>query len=102
MASYLDPAEYHVVRGLRRLAGGLRRLGARVFLAPLHAELRALRERQDVLERQLHALRGRAFDQDALARRLADLEDAVIELREVLFPPAEEPLPGAGRLPWKG
>jgi hypothetical protein len=77
----LDLAEYRLVRGVRRLAGGLRRVAARVLLAPLYAELAALRERQEELERQLAAVRGRAFDHEALARRLAALEDAVIDMR---------------------
>jgi hypothetical protein len=81
MAAILDPAEYRLVRGVRRLAAGLRRVAARLLLAPLVAELAALRERQEELERQLSALRGRSFDHGALSRRLAALEDAVIELR---------------------
>ncbi len=77
----LDPAEYRLIRGIRSLGAGVRRVASRLLLAPVYAELTALRQRQEELERQLAAVRGRAFDQTALARRLADLEDAVIELR---------------------
>jgi hypothetical protein len=82
MAAILDPAEYRLVRAVRRFGAGVRRVAARLLLAPVYAELAALRERQEELERQVAALRGRAFDQGAMARRLAALEDAVIELRQ--------------------
>jgi hypothetical protein len=82
MAAILDPAEYRLVRGVRRLAASVRRVASRLLLAPIYAELAALRLRQEELERQVAALRGRAFDQEATARRLAALEDAVIELRQ--------------------
>ena len=84
MAYVVNPAEFRFLRRLRKLAAGLRRLASRVFLAPLYAELDALRARQAQLEQQLHALLGRATDQDATARRLAAIEDALIELREQL------------------
>jgi hypothetical protein len=84
MSHLVNPSEFHLVRRLRRFTHGLRRLAARLFLAPLVAELDALRARQDQLEHRLHTLLGQTHDREALARRLAALEDAVIELREVL------------------
>jgi hypothetical protein len=84
MGSFLNPAEYQIVRGLRRFAEGLRRVAGRVFLGPVYAEVQRLRTRQEELELQLAAVRGRAFDQAALARRLAAIEDLLIELRASL------------------
>jgi hypothetical protein len=84
VAYVFNPAEFRLLRRLRKLAAGMRRLASRVFLAPLYTELDALRARQAVLQRQLHALLGRATDQDATARRLAAIEDALIDLREQL------------------
>jgi hypothetical protein len=84
VAYVVNPAEFRFLRRLRNLAAGLRRLTSRVFLAPLYAELDAVRARQAALEGQLNALLGRATDQDATARRLAAIEDALIELREHL------------------
>jgi hypothetical protein len=84
MANISSPAEYQIVRGLRRFAEGLRRVAGRVFLGPVFRELERLRARQEELELQLAAVRGRAFDQAALARRLAVIEDLLIELRALL------------------
>src|SRR5438105_2131131 len=91
----VNPAELRLARRLRRLGSGLRRLASRIFLAPLYGELKDLRERQDILERQLNAVLGRAYDQDAVARRLGALEDAVIELRELLAAADERVTPPA-------
>jgi hypothetical protein len=82
MAYVVNPAEFRFLRRLRKFGPGLRRLASRVFLAPLYTELDALRQRQALLERQLHTLLGRATDQEATARRLAAIEDALIEMRE--------------------
>jgi hypothetical protein len=90
MGNYLGPAEHQAVRGLRRFAEGLRRLARRIFLGPVFAELEQLRARQEELERQLAAVRGRAFDHDALARRLAAIEDLLMELHATLPPVAAE------------
>jgi hypothetical protein len=78
----VNPADFRRARQLRRLASGLRRLVSRIFPAPLYREIKQLRDRVDLLERQLNTLQGRACDQEATAHRLAALEDAVIELRE--------------------
>jgi hypothetical protein len=84
MAFEVHPAEYRALRRLRRFVAAVCRLASRVFLAPLYAELNELRARQDRLEHQLHALLGRAWDQEATTRRLAAIENALIELREQL------------------
>jgi hypothetical protein len=86
MSYRADAMEPRPAGGLGRLGRGLRRLAARALLGPVYAELEELRARQHAAERRLHALGGRAADQDALARRLGALEDAVIELREALPP----------------
>jgi hypothetical protein len=75
-------AEYALVRTARRLVRGLRRLATRILLVQIHAELAELRERQDRIERQLHALLGRHYDNLAVAQRLAALEDHVRELQD--------------------
>jgi hypothetical protein len=79
MARWLNP-EYALVQTSRKLVRWLRRVGTRIFLVDLHTELEELRARQDRLERQLGALQGRAYDQSALSRRLAALEDHLREL----------------------
>jgi hypothetical protein len=71
--------EYTLVRGGRNVVRWLRRLATRILLVQVHAELSELRERQDRLERQLHALLGRHYDQLAANQRLAALEDCVRE-----------------------
>jgi hypothetical protein len=86
MGTFFNPAEYQIVRGVRRFAEGLRRVAGRVFLGPVYTELQRLRARQEELELQLAAVRGRAFDQAGLARRLAAIEDLLIELRASLPP----------------
>jgi hypothetical protein len=90
MTYEVHPAEFRLARRLRRMGSGLRRLASRIFLAPLYAELVELRGQQAQLERQLNSLLARAYDQDAVAHRLAALEDALIELREQRSA-AEEP-----------
>ncbi len=75
--SNLLNAEYVLVRSGRRLVRWLRRLATRILLVQVHAELAELRERQDRLERQLHVLLGRHYDNRAIAQRLADLEDRI-------------------------
>jgi hypothetical protein len=86
MGTSLGQAEHQALRGLRRLAEGLRRFARRLFLGPLYADLDQLRARQEELELQLAAVRGRVFDHDALARRLAAIEDLLIEVRASLPP----------------
>jgi hypothetical protein len=78
MANLLN-AEYALVQSGRRVVRWLRRLATRILLVQVHAELTELRERQDRLERQLHALLGRHYDNLAAAQRLAALEDCVRE-----------------------
>jgi hypothetical protein len=51
-------------------------VATRIFLVDIHAELTDLRQRQERLELQLHALAGHKYDYSALALRLAALEDA--------------------------
>ena len=80
MANLLN-AEYTLVQSGRRVVRWLRRLATRILLVQVHAELTELRERQDRLERQLHALLGRHYDSIAAAQRLACLEDSVRELQ---------------------
>jgi uncharacterized protein YigA (DUF484 family) len=71
--------EYVLVRSGRRVVRWLRRLATRILLVQVHAELAELRERQDRIERQLHALLGRHYDNTAIAQRLAVLEDRIRE-----------------------
>ena len=71
--------EYVLVRSGRRMVRWLRRLATRILLVQVHAELAELRERQDRIERQLHALLGRHYDDTAIAQRLAVLEDRIRE-----------------------
>ncbi|HEY7425729.1 MAG TPA: hypothetical protein VH682_15980 [Gemmataceae bacterium] len=71
--------EYVLVRSGRRVVRWLRRLATRILLVQVHAELAELRERQDRIERQLHALQGRHYDNTAVAQRLAVLEDRIRE-----------------------
>jgi uncharacterized coiled-coil protein SlyX len=78
MSNFPKP-EYALARRLHQVGWWLRRVATRLFLAPLHAELAELRARQERLERQLHALTGRADDYGAVARRLAALEDRLGE-----------------------
>jgi Tfp pilus assembly protein PilN len=78
MANLLN-AEYTLVQSGRRAVRWLRRLATRILLVQVHAELTELRERQDRLERQLHALLGQRYDSLAAAQRLAALEDRVRE-----------------------
>ena len=81
MANLLNP-EYTLVQTGRRMVRWLRRLATRILLVQVHAELAELRERQDRLERQLHALLGRHYDQIATAQRLATLEDRLRQWEE--------------------
>ncbi len=81
MANLLNP-EYTLVQTSRCAVRWLRRLATRILLVQVHAELTELRERQDRLERQLHALLGRHYDQVAVAQRLASLEDHVRQWEE--------------------
>jgi Tfp pilus assembly protein PilN len=81
MTNLLNP-EYTLVQGGRRVVRWLRRLATRILLVQVHAELAELRERQDRLERQLHALLGRHYDQVAAAQRLASLEDRIRQWEE--------------------
>jgi Tfp pilus assembly protein PilN len=81
MANLLNP-EYVLLRSGRRVVRWLRRLATRILLVQVHAELAELRERQDRLERQLHALLGRHYDHIATAQRLAALEDRIHEWEE--------------------
>lgn len=74
MDNLVNP-EYALVKHGRRLVRWLRRLATRILLVQVHAELAELRERQDRLERQLHTLLGRHYDNSAVAQRLAVLED---------------------------
>jgi hypothetical protein len=78
MANLTNP-EYALVTSGRRVVRWLRRLATRILLVQVHAELAELHERQDRLERQLHALLGRHYDNTAVAQRLADLEDRIRE-----------------------
>jgi cell division protein FtsB len=78
MANLVNP-EYVLVKSGRRVVRWLRRLATRVLLVQVHAELAELRERQDRLERQLHALLGQHYDNMAVAQRLAVLEDRLRE-----------------------
>ena len=71
--------EYVLVRSGRRAVRWLRRLATRILLVQVHAELAELRERQDRLERQVHALLGRHYDNMAISQRLAVLEDRIRE-----------------------
>jgi len=71
--------EYVLVRSGRRVVRWLRRVATRILLVQVHAELAELRERQDRIERQLHALLGRHYDNTAIAQRLAVLEDRIRE-----------------------
>jgi hypothetical protein len=82
MANLLNP-EYTLVQTGRRAVRWLRRLATRILLVQVHAELTELRERQDRLERQLHALLGRHYDQIATAQRLAALEDRLRQWEEL-------------------
>ena len=77
MARWLNP-EFRLVQTSRTLVRWLRRVGTRIFLADLHAELDELRRQQQRLERQLHRLLGQSHDQTALSRRLAALEDGLL------------------------
>jgi hypothetical protein len=91
MANLVNP-EYALVKSGRRVVRWLRRLATRVLLVQVHAELAELRERQDRLERQLHALLGRHYDNTAVAQRLAVLEDHIREHQSAeevseVFPP---------------
>jgi hypothetical protein len=82
MAYKANPAELRLAQRLRRMRSALRHLLSRIFMAPLYAELNELRARQDLLQSQLNLALARAYDQEALARRLAALEDALLEWRE--------------------
>jgi hypothetical protein len=95
MANLLN-AEYAFVRTGRGVVRWLRRLATRILLVQVHAELAELRERQDRVERQLHALLGRRYDNLAVASRLAALEDHVRELQEA------DAVREEGELPRKG
>jgi Tfp pilus assembly protein PilN len=81
MANLLNP-EYTLVQSGRRVVRWLRRLATRILLVQVHVEMAELRERQDRLERQLHALLGRHYDQVAAAQRLASLEDRIRQWEE--------------------
>lgn len=78
MANLVNP-EYALVRSGRSVVRWLRRLATRILLVQVHAELAELRQRQDRLERQLHALLGRHYDNTAVTQRLAALEDRLRE-----------------------
>jgi hypothetical protein len=78
MANLVNP-EYTLVRSGRSVVRWLRRLATRILLVQVHAELAELRQRQDRLERQLHALLGRHYDNTAVTQRLATLEDRLRE-----------------------
>jgi uncharacterized protein YigA (DUF484 family) len=78
MADLVNP-EFVLVRSGRSMVRWLRRLATRILLVQVHAELAELRQRQDRLERQLHALLGRHYDNTAVAQRLAALEDRLRE-----------------------
>jgi hypothetical protein len=78
MVNLLNP-EYTLVRSGRNVVRWLRRLATRILLVQVHAELAELRQRQDRLERQLHVLLGRHYDNTAVAQRLAALEDRLRE-----------------------
>lgn len=78
MANLVNP-EYTLVRSGRSVVRWLRRLATRILLVQVHAELAELRQRQDRLERQLHALLGRHYDNIAVTQRLAALEDRLRE-----------------------
>jgi hypothetical protein len=82
MANLLNP-EYTLIRAGREVVRWLRRLATRILLVQVHAELSELHERQDRLERQLHALLGRHYDNIAVAQRLAALEDHVRQLQRI-------------------
>jgi hypothetical protein len=76
MTNLVNP-EYVLMRSGRRVVRWVRRLATRILLVQVHAELAELRERQDRIERQLHALLGRHYDNTAVAQRLAVLEDRI-------------------------
>ncbi len=95
MANLLH-AEYALVQSGRRLVRWLRRLATRILLVQVHAELTQLRQRQDRLERQLHTLLGRHYDNLAAAQRLAALEDCLREMRMTAEIRPECPLPRKG------
>lgn len=78
MANLLNP-EYTLMQYGRRLVRWLRRVATRIFLVQIHAELAEMRQRQDRLERQLHSILGRHYDNLATSQRLAVLEDLVRE-----------------------
>lgn len=78
MSNLMNP-EYSLVRSGRRVVRWLRRLATRILLVQVHTELAEMRERQDRLERQLHTLLGRHYDNIAVSQRLAALEDHVRE-----------------------
>ena len=88
--------EYVLVRSGRRMVRWLRRLATRILLVQVHAELAELRERQDRIERQLHALLGRHFDNTAVAQRLAVLEDRIREYQSAEERCEEFPPPRKG------
>lgn len=78
MANLVNP-EYTLVQFGRRAVRWLRRVATRILLVQIHAELDEMRQRQDRLERQVHALLGRHYDGIAVAQRLAVLEDLIRE-----------------------
>ncbi|HEY7311622.1 MAG TPA: hypothetical protein VH643_19820 [Gemmataceae bacterium] len=91
MANLVNP-EYTLMRSGRSVVRWLRRLATRILLVQVHAELTELRQRQDRLERQLHALLGRHYDNIAVTQRLAALEDRLREY-QMEHEPIEEPAP---------
>jgi hypothetical protein len=95
MANDLN-AEYTLVRSGRRVVRWLRRWATRILLVQVHAELMELRQRQDRVERQLHTLLGRHYDNLAVAGRLAALEDQVRALQQAASQRGEHAVPRKG------